>query len=367
MANNIEDKLSALEKRLDALEEHEKINDESSIITYLLDIFNFKKFLRDVLNGQDKDNQRTLKFTDNFINVVLLLIFLVFIFLQAGEIKLEFNAFTIPLLIIGVVALFEFLGSNSGIFKGWLNSDIRTKDYLKNLPNITPKGALYQLRNQNFSTKCLNYFIDSIKNKETYNFELVDTILTTQRLRSSSIDLLFTEKKLMCINESTIIKILYKCGKYLNISHMESVYNTFKDNDKIIKLLVATNENVKDLVDRNPNDTNLKEYYSVFKSKKLDQDLICKVLSIRFHIRSIGTIIVLLITGFVYYSLTSPLARSSFFLSNTQVQSQAMAPIMLITIIVFGLCFVIIINIAKILEPILENMQYNRFIAIAIK
>ncbi len=53
------------------------LDDENSIVAFFLDTFNFKKFLETLANSQNY-----FKITHNFINIVLLLFFLAFIFWQ---------------------------------------------------------------------------------------------------------------------------------------------------------------------------------------------------------------------------------------------------------------------------------------------
>lgn len=359
--DELKDKLDNIEKRIQLLEERSTLQNENSIIAFVLDTFNVKKFLETIFQSQNR-----FKFTQNFIYLTLLFIFLSVIFWITGILKIELSAVTGVLSIIIIAGILELLGANTGIFTGifkkWFNNDIRTADFFKDLPGMTPGEALSQLNALNFSNECVENFIKSIKSKDTYNIDLLENIFKKQPLSFQNIDLLFTEDKLKCLDDKPMERILYRYGRRLNSSHMENVYKVFKDNDKIMKLLITSNENSNGLIKTHPNDKNIEEYYDKYQIKKIHRTLKVKISYYSKYTIIIGAIIAMAIPISLFVIMLISLVNGGFLNTPVQNQNQVMQSISIIIVMSFFILSFPIMIITRWIASRLEESNYNLFI-----
>lgn len=359
--DELKDKLDNIEKRIQLLEEKTTLQNDNSIIAFVLDTFNVKKFLETIFQSQNR-----FKFTQNFIYLMLLFIFLSVIFWITGILKIELSAGTGVLAIIIIAGILELLGANTGIFTGifkkWFNNDIRTADFFKNLPGMTPSEALSQLNTLNFSNECVESFIKSIKNNDTYNIDLLDNIFKKQPFSFRNMDLLFTEDTLKCLDDKPMERILSRYGRRLSSSHMENVYKVFKDNDKIMKLLITTNERSNELIKTHPNDKKIEEYYDKYQIKKIHRNLKLKISSSSKYTLTIGAVIAMGIPIIIFLILFIPLVNGGFLNTPIQHQNQVMESVSIIVVFSFLFLSFPIMLITRWIAGRLEESYYNLFI-----
>ncbi len=99
--SSFKNKIYELENRINKLEQiNSSEDDENSVISFVLDIFNIRRLLETILYSQ-----KWLKITKNLVNVLLLLIFLTFIFWETGTLRLEISPITTTLMSICLIGL----------------------------------------------------------------------------------------------------------------------------------------------------------------------------------------------------------------------------------------------------------------------
>lgn len=258
-------KFESMELRIQHLEEKENSNfDENSVIAVFLDVFRFKKFLEIVLNLQ-----KNIKFTQNFTSLVLLFLFLFFIFWQDGILKLGISSGTMTLFLIVLAGIFELLGANTSIFKRiFFGRDYNTKLFLNRLPSMTEFEIEQSIKNKTFSSICISYFIKTLKEKEKYSPHTIYVIIGSQALTTENLDLLFSKEIIPNLNADVIVRVLYKCENFLKTEHIDNIYNNFKFNETVIKVIFATQKYSDSLLNTHPENKVLNEYHKKFQLNK---------------------------------------------------------------------------------------------------
>lgn len=259
-------KFESMELRIQRLEEKENSNfDENSVIAVFLDIFRFKRFLEIVLNLQ-----KNIKFTQNFINLVLLFLFLFLIFWQDGILKFGISSGTLTLFLIIVAGIFELLGANTSIFKRFFfGRDYNTKLFIDRLPSMTEFEIERSIKNKTFSPMCMSYFIKILKEKEKYSPHTIYVIIDSQALTTENLDLLFSKEIIPNLNADVIVRVLYKCENFLKATHLDNIYDNFKFNETVLKVLFATQKYSDSLLNTHPENKVLNEYHKKFQLDKI--------------------------------------------------------------------------------------------------
>lgn len=256
------------------------LDDENSIVSFFLDTFNFKKFLETMANSQSY-----FKITHNFINIVLLMLFLAFIFWQVDVLKLEKNSATIALMVLGFCAIFEFLGANTSIFKGFLNSDRKTKRFINEIPFLSSYKIEQEVKRQNFSQYCLEYFIEKLKDVNSYSPNTVYVVLDSQFLGKKNLDSLFRVEIIKNLSRKLILKLLFLYRNNLTPENMENIYNAYSSDDDVVKMLITTQEYSDFLKKSHSEDSRLQEYYKRYQTEKKCLDWNLKLIPInKLHI-----------------------------------------------------------------------------------
>ena len=206
------DKIIILENKIDNFEKKEKEHlEDNSIISLVLDVFNFKKFLKLIFK-----NQNIITITDKFIDSLLLFLFLLIIFYGTGTLVFEWSPTTYTLLAIFFIASLELIGANTSIFKRFFGRDEKTKYFLKNINCMSINQIRDGIKSQNFSSNCLDYFIKSLEDNNKYPPEVVYIVLDSQFLRKENLDLLFKPNILKNIHAQFIKKLLIKKNKFVD-------------------------------------------------------------------------------------------------------------------------------------------------------
>ncbi|MPM45044.1 hypothetical protein SDC9_91729 [bioreactor metagenome] len=314
-------------------------DDENSIVAFFLDTFNLKKFLETIINSQSY-----FKITHNFINIILLMLFLAFIFWQVNLLKFEKNSATITLMILGFCAIFELLGANTSIFKGFLDSDIKTKKFIEGIPFLSSYKIEKEVKRQNFSQYCLEYFIEKLKDVNAYSQNTVYIVLDSQYLGKRNLDALFSAEIINNISRKIILKILFRYRNNLTQENMENIYNAYSYDDDIVKMLIATQEYSDFLKKSYPEDLRLPEYYKKYQTGKKYLDWRLKLLPINKlpYIKKLSKLVVLLIFFLLLGQLlsTTPKLDEDFLLS----------------LLALGVLFVQYVN-ESILDPAFKKMN----------
>ena len=273
--NILESKITILDNKIGILEKNEEI-ENNSIISLFLDIFNFKRFIELIFR-----NQNVITTTNKFIDSVLLLLFLLVVFYGTGSLKFEWSSITYTLLAIFIIVILELIGANTAFFKRFFKGNEKTKHFLKNVNSMSINEVKDDIKLQNFSAECVNYFIRSLEDKNKYPPNVVDVILDSEFLRKENLDLLFKRNILKNIHPQLINKILIQKQNSLTEENIIDIYSTFNDNDvSVIKMLFATQSHSDCLSKLNSNDTELNNYFIKYQLNREHFDWILKIIPI---------------------------------------------------------------------------------------
>jgi hypothetical protein len=288
------------------------IDEEDSIIEFFLDTFNFKRVLKKIVN-----NQSYFKITNNFINLILMLLFLAFIFWQDDVLTLEKKSTTITLMVLVIGAFLEFFGANTSVFKGFLNNEIKTKRFIDRLPFLSYREIKQGIRDQTFSPACFNYFIEGLRDINKYPPSVVYLVLDSHYLWKQNLDLLFSPEIIKNISTKLILRILFKKRNCLTQDNILNIYNSYSNNRDIVKTLIATQEYSEFLIKLYPEDSELSEYFQKYQKEKEHLDWILKIISIRrlYLIKKISRSLTFLFT----VNFVTMITMASVQLMNTPI------------------------------------------------
>lgn len=265
----IDKRIVDLEKKIKCIEERDYENsDENSVIELLLDMFNFRKLLKTLFSIQ-----RSFYVTDNLISVILFFSLMLFIFWQNDMLHLEMRSAMTTLTVIIAIGFFEFLGANTSIFRGIFIKDAKTKSFLEKIPYMSNFDIEEELINVNFSPKCLDYFIKQLEDKNKYSPEIVYSILNSQALRTQNLNLLFNQRIVKNLHPTLVMRVLYRRENALSVQSIINIYETFKDDMKVLKVLFATQKYSDCLLETNPERTELKNLYKKYQDDKMHLDI----------------------------------------------------------------------------------------------
>jgi len=300
MANSSEDSKIPLNQIL---------NEQNSIIQLFLDQFKFKQSLLTIFS------HTSINITPRFIDAFVLFIFLAFIFGINGLVKWDP---TTPMITLGIIALFaiiELIGTNTTFFKKFFDTDKKTRSFLDNLDSMSTKQIEDDINYLNFSSSNMNYLLSIVeKDKNKISPHIIEKILTSQDLTKENLDKIFSPALLQNLREKTIISILFKKMEKLTPENINAVYETFKDNDQILKVLFATQYDSKFLLKHNEDSRKLTAYFEKYQVKKEQYDIFLKLIPIN-HFEGIksGFLLILWIIFLfaeIFVSFTIPYSQN---------------------------------------------------------
>jgi hypothetical protein len=251
------------------------LDDENSIVAFFLDTFNVKKFLETIANSQGY-----VKITHNFINIVLLLLFLTFVFWEDGMLTLKKTSATTTLIILVFGAIFELLGANTSIFKGLLDSDTKTKKFIDGLSVLWNNNIENEVTRFDFSPKCLNYFIKKLEDVNSYSQSVVYAVIESQFLTKDNLDRLLSPKVVKNLSKKLILKILFQYENILTQENMENIYNNFYLDNDVVKILIVTQESSDFLINLHSENPKLSKFYLRYQTEKVYLDWKLKIIPI---------------------------------------------------------------------------------------
>ncbi len=317
--SSLNNKICELEDRINKIEQQNIAEDEeNSVISLILDIFNIKRFIEMILYSQKR-----IKITKNLINVVLLLIFLTFIFWQTGTLNFQISPVTITLGSICIIGLVEIAGANRWILKNRLTREARAKKFFDNLNSMKKKDIETEMKTQKFSSNCINYLFRKIeKNNAGYPLYLIDVVIENQYLDQNNLNLLFSSEFFKGFNENMIKKLLMYKRERLTPENIQKIYDIFKDEDDIIKMLVASQYS-SFLIKKYPEDERLTNYYESYHLK--NKHLTWKLKMFRAPLQAIekieGFFKVVMFAIFFFYYMGTEFTPSTTLENIFQVSS----------------------------------------------
>lgn len=208
--------------------------------------------------------------TREFIDVFILFIFLFIVFLKAGILELKFSFHMVVLFVIGISAAIEFFYVNTSLLKRLLKKyvgrDSNVKRFLDKTNTLYPVDMNTEIKNLFFSSNCMNYFLKSIaKNKNEYPPYVIESVISTQYLSKENLDLLFSSDVLNSILPDLVIDVLSENINCLTYEHIFNVYEQFKNNDSVTRVLIATQSNSYSLAETFSGDEKLSNYYTKYQ------------------------------------------------------------------------------------------------------
>jgi hypothetical protein len=291
------------------------LNEQNSIIQLFLDQFKFKQSLLTIFN------HTSVNISPRFIDASVLFLFLTFIFGINGLLKWDL---TTPMITLGIVALFaiiEIIGTNTTFFKKFFDTDKKTRSFLDNLDSMSTNKIEDDINYLNFSSGNMNYLLSIVEqDKNKIPPHIVEKILISQDLTKENLDKIFSPKILNNFREKAIITILFKKLDKLTPENINAVYDTFRDNDQILKVLFATQYDSKYLLKNDGNTQKLNEYFEKYQIKKEQYDIVLKLVPIN-HFEGIKTGFLLLfwlifLMGAVVASFSQPYSQNVDIISK---------------------------------------------------
>jgi hypothetical protein len=167
----------------------------------------------------------------------------------------------------------------------------------------------------------MNYLLSIVEqDKNKIPPHIVDKILTYQDLTKENLDKIFCPEILRNLREKTIISILFKKIDKLTPENINAVYDTFKDNDQILKVLFATQYDSKSLLDSETGTQKINGYFQKYQIKKEQYDIFLKLIPIN-HFKGIEKGFLLLFwiiffIGFVAASFSPSFSPNADILSK---------------------------------------------------
>ena len=251
------------------------LNEQNSIIQLFLDQFKFKQSLLTIFS------QTSINITPRFVDASVLFLFLTFIFGINGLLKWDL---TTPMITLGIIALFaiiELIGTNTTFFKKFFDTDKKTRGFLDNLDSMSNKQIEDDINYLNFSSSNMNYLLSIVEqDKNKIPPHIVEKILTSQGLTKENLDKIFSPKILNNLREKAIIIILFKKMDKLTPENINAVYDTFRDNDQILKVLFATQYDSKSLLNHEGDVQKLNGYFEKYQINKEQYDILLKLIPI---------------------------------------------------------------------------------------
>lgn len=276
----------------------ERSDKPDSLIAKFLDQFKIKSSLIKIFN-----QKTSIKITNELMDAIILFSFLGFIFYQSGILKFEFSSQVVVLGIIGISASLEFIATNTPFFKRYLGRDIKTKVFLEKVPSMTKAAIKDEIDLQNFSSKCMNFFLESIgRDGNKYSPYFIELVISTQVLRKENLDIFFSTQVLKNILPNIIIKVLVENRDSLSIENVQNVYNLDNKDEKIIKILIATQSISYYLIKKNPTDNQLPYFYTKYQLNKEHLDWKLNIIPLsKFRAILKYSLVVLFILIYSYY------------------------------------------------------------------
>lgn len=277
---NEDDKVEQYIKEMEERFPNESVEERPSVISLFFDQLNFKGLFRGIFK------KTPIKVTDQFIDAILLFLFLLYIFYSLGVLTM-WSSYTVLLMAIGLLAFLEFIGINTPWLKQFFAMDARTKIFLETVHSMTKREIEEEIRLLNFSSKCMNLYLQSIeKGNNKYPPYLINLVINTQNFRRENLDLLFSPNVLKYIRPEMIIKVLFKNRDFLTQENIQNIYNYYKHNDNIIKILIATQKDsyflIKKALDNdnsgNIADSKFCEFYKTYQEEEKHLDWILKII-----------------------------------------------------------------------------------------
>lgn len=217
--------------------------------------------------------------TRQFITGIILLVFLLYIYISYGIFKLDLSPLMIVWYILLAVLVIEILIKNYKRVCDYFSNDQKSLNFLKDIDSMTDEEMMVILRTHIFSSKCMNRVLTEFKNDlNKFPPYIINYIVTSQDLTKENLDIFFSKetlKNLEKVNENIVVEILCQKIDRLTETNIRQTYDVFQNNERLIKILFATQIQSKILFEySNPK---FQEYFDIFQVKKTHLDCWLKI------------------------------------------------------------------------------------------
>jgi hypothetical protein len=292
----------------------------NSVINTVLDQFAITHGIKKIID------KTSWKATDQLNDAIVLFIFLIILFYESQLLRWDLSVASITLYVLVFFIIVEFVGANSPYFKRFFFSEERVEHFIKNLASYKTTDVDKNLSLLTFSPKNINSLLTIIRtDKNKIHPYIIDDILRYTTLSTENLDLIFNFDILeLNLRKELVIDLLIKYKNQLSPQNIQNIYTIYKDDEKMIKILIATQIDSQSLLSINSDNPKLKEFFDKYqmdeKKKSKNSKLIArtKIDIISCRIASLLILwlvfIVSIIFAAFYFNIVTSLNMSSVFL-----------------------------------------------------
>jgi hypothetical protein len=249
----------------------------NSFIRGFFDTFNIKKAVKTVFE------LTPLKITNQFVDGLIIFVYLLIVFLSLGLVKLEPNLAVITLIIILIPIIIEIFVANSPSLKKYFSNEEKAQIFLSNFHSMTHNQIQENINTINFSATNIGIFLEkSYESKQKIPSYIIKQIISANELTIDHLDIIFSTQNLTIFNndEDFVIFQLNRFTNKLTQENIKNVYSVFKSNDKVIKMLIATQYESNVLLNEKIADQKGIEYYDIYQNKQKQKDWYLRIISL---------------------------------------------------------------------------------------
>lgn len=201
-----------------------------------------------------------------FISGFLLSIFLFWLYSSKGLLVIDHSPHMIALYVIIALTTAELIRKNFPILNNWFSNDQKSLIFFKNIDSMTDDQMHRFVRFHIFSSKCINKLVLIVKQDiNRIPPDILEYALTTQDLTKENLDLIFSNE--IVIDENIVKTILFHKMNQLTEQNILNIFEKFKEKSEIIKLLFATQQGSKKLIEGGRN-KELLPYFENYQKQK---------------------------------------------------------------------------------------------------
>jgi hypothetical protein len=241
----------------------EKIANEepNSVIKLIFDQFAITHAFKNIMY------KTSWKVTNQLNDAIVLFIFLVILYYESNLLKLDLSLASITLYVLIIFIIIEFIGANNPYFKRLFFSEEKAEHFINNLKSYRTTEVDKDLSLLTFSPKTINSLLTIIEtDKNKIHPYIVDDILRYNTLSTENLDRIFSFEILRSnLRRELIIDLLMKYKNQLSQKNIENIYTFFKEDENLVKILIATQIDSQSLFGIESDNSKLKEYFDKYQ------------------------------------------------------------------------------------------------------
>ncbi|MFA5331067.1 MAG: hypothetical protein WC342_01700 [Methanoregula sp.] len=294
--------------------------DPNSIIKLIFDQFAITHAFKNVMDNT------SLKVTNQLNDAIVLLIFLLILFYSSNILRLDLSLASVTLYVLAIFIIIEFIGANSPSFKRFFFSEAKAEYFLKTLVSSKSKEIDKNISLLTFSPKNINTFIHLIQTeKNSIHPYIIDDILKFNDLSLENLDKIFTSEFIKSyLRRELIIDLLIKYNNQLSPKNIDAIYSVFKDDDQLIKILIATQLDSQYLIREKNIASKIQSLYDKYQTnEKNKKQISCFIARMKTNIVPFRLVSLLILWPVLwiglfycsfYFRIITPVNESTIFL-----------------------------------------------------